>query len=288
MTNPPENIIVEARDVIIVEARNDSFSYPEKPDRDVLNNLNLQVCRGECVAILGESGAGKTTLLKLLCGLLKPTHGQILFKGKPLQGPENDFALIFQNYGLFPWKTVRENILLPARLRKKRVDENELGKLLDYLGLREYARRFPAELSGGQLQRTALGRAVMSRASLLLMDEPFSALDLRNRMRLQSFMKTFLEDTGMTSVIVTHSVEEALCMGDRVAVFDPETGRIRKTWDGCRQETDPDPAVLDERGRRIRESLLQMQQTGLSYGEEPDNACARKNSGMVGKREEPQ
>lgn len=288
MTNPPENIIVEARDVIIVEARNVSFSYPEEPDRYVLNNLNLQVCRGECVAILGESGAGKTTLLKLLCGLLKPTHGQILFKGKPLQGPENDIALIFQNYGLFPWKTVRENILLPVRLRKKRVDENELGKLLDYLGLREYSRRFPAELSGGQLQRTALGRAVMSRASLLLMDEPFSALDLRNRMRLQSFMKTFLEDTGMTSVIVTHSVEEALCMGDRVAVFDPETGRIRKTWDGCRQETDPDPAVLDERGRRIRESLLQMQQTGLSYGEEPDNACARKNSGMVGKREEPQ
>lgn len=119
MTNPPENIIVEARDVIIVEARNVSFSYPEEPDRYVLNNLNLQVCRGECVAILGESGAGKTTLLKLLCGLLKPTHGQILFKGKPLQGPENDIALIFQNYGLFPWKTVRENILLPARLRKK-------------------------------------------------------------------------------------------------------------------------------------------------------------------------
>ena len=112
MTNLPENIIVEARDV--------SFSYPEEPDRHVLNNLNLQVCRGECVAILGESGAGKTTLLKLLCGLLQPSQGQILFEGKPLQGPRNDIALIFQNYGLFPWKTVRENILLPARLRKKR------------------------------------------------------------------------------------------------------------------------------------------------------------------------
>ena len=112
MTNLPENIIVEARGV--------SFSYPEEPDRHVLNNLNLQVCRGECVAILGESGAGKTTLLKLLCGLLQPSQGQILFEGKPLQGPRNDIALIFQNYGLFPWKTVRENILLPARLRKKR------------------------------------------------------------------------------------------------------------------------------------------------------------------------
>ena len=257
MTNPPENIIVEARDV--------SFSYPEEPDRYVLNNLNLQVSRGECVAILGESGAGKTTLLKLLCGLLQPAQGQILFEGKLLQGPRNDISLIFQNYGLFPWKTVRENILLPARLRKKRsgmsekVDENELGKLLDYLGLREFAHRFPAELSGGQLQRTALGRAVMSGASLLLMDEPFSALDLRNRARLQSFMKTFLEDTEMTSVIVTHSIEEALRMGDRVAVFDPERGRIRKIREGCRREADPDPAMLDECSRRIRESLLQME-----------------------------
>ena len=147
----------------------------------------------------------------------------------------------------------------PTSGMSEKVDENELGKLLDYLGLREFAHRFPAELSGGQLQRTALGRAVMSGASLLLMDEPFSALDLRNRARLQSFMKTFLEDTEMTSVIVTHSIEEALRMGDRVAVFDPEKGRIRKIWEGCRQETDPDPAVIDERSRLIRESLLQAQ-----------------------------
>ena len=307
MTVSPQNIIAEAKDV--------SFSYPDGQDRYVLNKLNLQVFRGECVAILGESGAGKTTLLKLLCGLLKPGQGQILFEGKPLQGPRKDIVLIFQNYGLFPWKTVRENILLPARLGRKRaknlvdtrfsalrglcretsqtssdrvgesssglsprvaalmsgmsekVDANELAKLLDYLGLREFAHRFPAELSGGQLQRTALGRAVMSGASLLLMDEPFSALDLRNRARLQSFMKTFLEDTGMSSVIVTHSIEEALCMGDRVAVFDPERGTIRKVWEGCRQETDPNSAVLNERSRRIREFLLQVQEAGCRSDE---------------------
>ena len=92
------------------------------------------------------------------------------------------------------------------------------------------------------------------------MDEPFSALDLRNRMRLQNFMKTFLEDTGMTSVIVTHSIEEALCMGDRVAVFDPERGTIRKIWEGCRQAADSNTAELDERSRLIRESLLQIQE----------------------------
>ena len=222
--------------------------------------MNLQVA-GECVAILGEL-AGKTTLLKLLCGL-ETLQGRSCLR-KPLQAP-NDISLIFQNYGLFPWKTVRENILLPVQLRKKRsgmsekLDENELGKLLDYLGLREFAHRFPAELSGGQLQRTALGRAVMSGASLLLMDEPFSALDLRNRIRLQSFMKTFLEDTGMTSVIVTHSIEEALCMGDRVAVFDPEregSGQSGRTP----ARNDPDQLLLDERDRRNRRSLLQMQE----------------------------
>ena len=111
MTVSPQNIIAEAKDV--------SFSYPDGQDRYVLNKLNLQVFRGECVAILGESGAGKTTLLKLLCGLLKPGQGQILFEGKPLQGPRKDIVLIFQNYGLFPWKTVRENSPSRAAGEKK-------------------------------------------------------------------------------------------------------------------------------------------------------------------------
>ena len=247
---------------LLEEAKDVTFFYPDQPDRQVLKNLNLQIYRGECLAVLGESGAGKTTLLKLLCGLLRPSGGQISFEGEPLREPRSDIALIFQNYGLFPWKSVRDNLLLPVRIRgQEMADEKEVEKLLDYLGLLGLSDRFPAELSGGQLQRTALGRAVMSRASLLLMDEPFSALDLRNRARLQSFMKTFLEDTGMTSVIVTHSIEEALYMGDRVAVFDPEAGRISRIWDGCRREKDRLPSEQDECYRQIREALLQMQES---------------------------
>lgn len=234
-----------------------SFSYPENPDRPVLKGLDLEIVRGECLAVLGESGSGKTTLLKLLCGLLAPSEGSILFEGAPLRGPRGDIALIFQNYGLFPWKSVRENILLPARLRgEAKKEEKRLEDLLEYLGLKDHAHRFPAELSGGQRQRTALGRAVMSRASLLLMDEPFSALDLRNRARLQTFMKQFLEDTGMTSVIVTHSIEEALRMGDRVAVFDADQGRIREILAGFRRETETPDAVYDARVRRLRQMLL--------------------------------
>ena len=247
---------------LLAEAKDVTFFYPDQPDRPVLKDLNLKIYRGECLAVLGESGAGKTTLLKLLCGLLRPSGGQIYYEGEPLREPRSDIALIFQNYGLFPWKSVRDNILLPVRIRGERsVDEKEVERLLDYLGLGGLSDRFPAELSGGQLQRTALGRAVMSRASLLLMDEPFSALDLRNRARLQTFMKTFLEDTGMTSVIVTHSIGEALYMGDRVAVFDPETGRISRVWDGCRREKDRLPSEQDDSYRQIRESLLQMQES---------------------------
>lgn len=250
-----------SRAEFLEEAKDITFFYPDQPDRTVLKNLNLQIYRGECLAVLGESGAGKTTLLKLLCGLLQPTRGQIFYEGQPLREPRSDISLIFQNYGLFPWKSVRDNILLPVRIRgERRVDEKKVGELLDYLGLGGLSDRFPAELSGGQLQRTALGRAVMSGASLLLMDEPFSALDLRNRARLQSFMKTFLEDTGMTSLIVTHSIKEALYMGDRVAVFDPEAGRISRIWDGCRREKDRLSSEQDERYRQIREALLQIQE----------------------------
>ena len=189
-----ENIAVPAQGrEVILEVRDLSFAYPDEPDRQVLQSLNLHAFRGECLAVLGESGTGKTTLLKLLCGL---------------RGPREDISLIFQNYGLFPWKNVRDNILLPAiRRGEGKAAEKEADELLQYLGLQEHARKYPDWLSGGQRQRTALGRAVMSRASLLLMDEPFSALDLRNRVRLQDFIKTFLQDTGMTSIIVTHDIE---------------------------------------------------------------------------------
>ena len=239
----------------VIEARGLSFAYAGSPGAYVLKDLDLLVNRGECMAVLGESGSGKTTFLKLLCGLLRPLEGQLLFNGKPLTKPEEGIAMIFQNYGLFPWKTVEENVILPALIRRKRPEKKEIGELLSYLGLSLHAGKYPSELSGGQRQRTALGRAVMSKASLILMDEPFSALDIRNRERLQRFMKDFLRDMQMSAVIVTHSIEEAMIMGDRVAVFDPAAGNIREFFSGCREKEELGPADF-ETMQAIRKHLL--------------------------------
>ena len=211
----------------LIKVQNISFSYPDAPDVPVLRCMDLDVKEKECMAILGESGSGKSTLLKIMCGLLSPDQGTVLYDGQPLTGPTDSITMIFQNYGLFPWKRVRDNILLPLQLRGEKENPQEIDELLDYLGLTRHADKYPGELSGGQMQRVALGRAVVGRAKLILMDEPFSALDIRNREKLQAFMKKFFRDTGMTSVIVTHSIDEALVMGNRIAVFDPDQGNIK-------------------------------------------------------------
>ena len=214
----------------LMSVRDLSFSYQDRPGDTVLSHLDLEIFEGECLAVLGASGSGKTTLLKLLCGLLKPDSGKICYRGQALRGPQREIAMIFQNYGLFPWKTVRENVILPLRLRGEHIDRQKTDSLLEYLGILPHAEKYPGELSGGQRQRTALGRAVMADARLILMDEPFSALDIRNREKLRRFMLRLFDDMHMTSILVTHSIEEALCMGDRIAVFDEERGRIREIF----------------------------------------------------------
>ena len=218
---------------IILEVKDLSFGYSASQEQ-VLRNVNVPVARGGCLSILGESGSGKTTLLKMMCGLLKADSGSVIFEGKALSGPDERISIMFQNYGLLPWKTVRQNVLLPLQIRGEKPDPEKVAELLRYLGLEEHADKYPGALSGGQKQRCALGRAVMSRSRLILMDEPFSALDIRNRGKLQAFIKKFLKDMDMSCVMVTHSVEEALAMGDEVAIFDAGEGRITQTFKGMR------------------------------------------------------
>ena len=232
-----------------------SFSYQDRPRDTVLSHLDLDIFAGECLAILGASGSGKTTLLKLLCGLMRPDSGQIRYRGQQLAGPSNEIAMIFQNYGLFPWKTVRENVLLPLRLRRERPDREKTDRLLEYLGILPHAEKYPGELSGGQRQRTALGRAVMAEARLILMDEPFSALDIRNREKLRRFMLRLFCDMHMTNILVTHSIEEALCMGNRIAVFDEDRGRIRTIFSNEPETLETDSEDYYRLFSRIRECL---------------------------------
>ncbi|MBI1649101.1 ATP-binding cassette domain-containing protein [Hyphomicrobium sulfonivorans] len=194
----------------------------------VLADVDLTVESGESVAIVGASGCGKSTLLRIIAGLEAPSGGTVTVAGETIQAPHPAVGMIFQEPRLLPWLTVAENIAfgiaaLPASERTARVHE-----ALDLIGLVEHASKWPRELSGGQSQRVAIARALVARPSVILLDEPFSALDAITRADLQRHMRALSQRMGLTLVIVTHDLEEALILGDRVAIMQPNPGRIAK------------------------------------------------------------
>ena len=191
-----------------------------------LKDINLEIEKGRCLAVLGKSGCGKSTLLSIMAGLKKPSEGVVLYKGNALTKPTEDISVIFQHYELFPWETVRQNLLLPLKLKKQSVDEAYFMQLIQRLGLENQLNKYPAQLSGGQKQRVSIGRAILSQTKLLLMDEPFSALDPKTREEVQVYLKELLMEQKITTVLVTHSIDEAITWGDNIAVFDPGGARI--------------------------------------------------------------
>ena len=188
-------------------------------DEVVLGKINLSIGKGKCMVILGPSGCGKTTLLHLIAGLKHPSQGAIEYRGENVVEPIQEISMIFQGYGLFPWKTVRENLILPYKIRKERVNEKELAEIVEELGLKKHLGKYPSQLSGGQKQRVAIGRAMLNNAKVILMDEPFSALDMEIKKNLEVRLKTLFKNRNITVVMVTHSMEEALVWGDQIAVF---------------------------------------------------------------------
>jgi NitT/TauT family transport system ATP-binding protein len=221
-----------------------SLTY-EGSDRQVraLDDLTLDIADGESVAIIGPSGCGKSTLLLLAAGLLKPdagaagasatagsagAAGAVAIAGEPVAGPRLETALILQDFGLLPWKTVAENAGLGLQIRGVRRAEvrERAADALERVGLGEFANGYPSELSGGMRQRLALARAVALDANLLLMDEPLSALDALKREELQAVLLELWQRRGHTSVLVTHSIEEAVFLGQRVVVMTPRPGRV--------------------------------------------------------------
>jgi len=188
-------------------------------DEVVLDKINLSIGKGKCMVILGPSGCGKTTLLHLIAGLKHPSQGAIEYRGENVVEPIQEISMIFQGYGLFPWKTVRENLILPYKIRKERVNEKELAEIVEELGLKKHLGKYPSQLSGGQKQRVAIGRAMLNNAKVILMDEPFSALDMEIKKNLEVRLKTLFKNRNITVVMVTHSMEEALVWGDQIAVF---------------------------------------------------------------------
>ncbi|WP_239475765.1 ABC transporter ATP-binding protein [Megasphaera elsdenii] len=192
----------------------------------VLQHISLSLDEGQHLTVVGPSGCGKSSLLRLIAGLQAPTEGQIRFAGQKMTGPRPDLAIVFQDYGLFPWKTVEENIRLPGQLHHHSLNKDQLEKLLQSLDLTAVRKHYPGELSGGQKQRTALGRAMAMQPKLLLMDEPFSALDPAMRHQCYDLFRKYIGTSSMATIIVTHSPEEAAALGDKTVVFAKTGGVI--------------------------------------------------------------
>ena len=198
-----------------------------------LEGVSFDVSAGEFVCIVGPSGCGKTTLFRIIAGLEPPTSGSVLLKGDPVDGPNLDLGLVFQEYHLFPWRTVAGNVGFALEKsgtadaeRKKRVQE-----LVDLVGLDGFEDSYPRDLSGGMKQRVALARALAADPSLLLMDEPFGTVDAQTKKMLQDELLDIWAETGKTILFVTHDVEEAVKLADRVVVMDKEPGRVREIVD---------------------------------------------------------
>lgn len=195
-----------------------------------LQNINLEVQQGEFMVIVGPSGCGKSTLLDLLAGLTKPNSGQILLDGKPISGPNLDRGIVFQQYALFPWKTALGNV--EFGLEAKGVGRKERKRIalefIQLVGLSGFENRYPHELSGGMKQRVAIARSLAYDPEVLLMDEPFAALDAQTRETLQSELLRIWEATKKTIIFITHGIEEAVYLGQRVAVMTSRPGRIKQ------------------------------------------------------------
>ncbi|WP_337031061.1 ABC transporter ATP-binding protein [Paenibacillus illinoisensis] len=198
----------------------------------VIEDLSLQVKQGEFVSLVGPSGCGKTTLLSIIAGLLTPTAGEVKVKGKLVEGPSAQIGYMLQQDYLFPWRTILDNALIGLELTG-RLDERSrkrTSELLAEMGLGGTENLYPSELSGGMRQRVALVRTLATDPSLLLLDEPFSALDYQTKLQLEDLVSDTLKETGKTSVLVTHDLSEAIAVSDRVIVLDRNPGRIRKEF----------------------------------------------------------
>jgi NitT/TauT family transport system ATP-binding protein len=211
-----------------------SFPSPNGPVR-VVDDVSYDIGDREFLSIIGPSGCGKTTMMNIVAGFVAPTSGRVLLDGKPIRGPGPDRGVMFQEYGVFPWLTVRENIAFGLKLAVNRVPPRErddiVARYMALMGLAEFADAWPRMLSGGMRQRLALARAYAVRPQFLLMDEPFGALDAQTRTAMQELLLDVLAAEEKTVMLITHSVEEAIYLSSRIVVMSARPTRIREIVD---------------------------------------------------------
>ncbi|WP_296885951.1 ABC transporter ATP-binding protein [uncultured Methanobrevibacter sp.] len=212
-----------------IEIKNINKSFDGRgKNLSVLENINLEINDGELICLLGPSGCGKTTLLRLIAGLDQPTSGEIVANGELVEKPSGDRAVIFQQYSLFPWLTVLQNVTFGLEISGGSKEENirAAERYLKSVGLLEFKDSYPHELSGGMKQRVAIIRSLLNHSPILLMDEPFSALDMQNRHKLQEQLIGVWKRFENTIVFVTHDVDEAVYLADKIVLLDKNPGKI--------------------------------------------------------------
>lgn len=216
-----------AQNEIVLEVRQADVSFGNV---NVLKGVDFELRRGEFVCVIGPSGSGKTTLLRLLSGLIRPVAGQVLHNGKPQNKPAPDIAIVFQDYmnALLPWRDAAGNVslALEAARTPKAERKDRIEHLLEKVGLGGQGHIFPSQMSGGMQQRLQIARCLAQDPAILLMDEPFGALDAMTRQRLQDELLRIVSESGVTGFFVTHDLEEAIYLGDRVIALEPNPGRI--------------------------------------------------------------
>jgi NitT/TauT family transport system ATP-binding protein len=225
----------------------------EKGEMVAIDEVSLDVKNGEFVCVLGPSGCGKTTLLRIIAGLQKPTSGKILLNGKEITGPGSDRGMVFQEFGLLPWRTVKRNVEFGLELKGVGALErkNISSRLIEMVGLTGFENSHPNELSGGMKQRVGIARALANDPAILLMDEPFGALDAQTRNLMQKELLRIWKETKKTVIFVTHSVDEAVYLADRIIVLTTRPGHIKEIYD-IPWEKPRDRASLDFANLRKR------------------------------------
>lgn len=221
-----------------IKIENLSMKYPNKNGGEpvtALQNVNLDIKQGEFISLLGPSGCGKTTLLRIIADLLQPTEGKITVRGETTRDIrlKKKYGVVFQNPVLYDWRTIRRNICMPMELMgmKKAERTKQVTKMLDLVGLQDFGKRYPYELSGGMQQRVGIARALAIDPEILLMDEPFSALDEFTREKLHVDLLEIWRKTNKTVIFVTHNISEAVFLSDRVVVLSPHPGRVSTVID---------------------------------------------------------
>lgn len=215
--------------ILVADRVSKIFQIRKGADVIALSNLSLTVNEGEFICIVGASGCGKSTLLNMFAGFMQPSSGTVSLRGQPITKVEPRCGMMFQQYALFPWKTVRSNIEYPLRLRG--ADRGERRKVaqrfINMVQLTDFGDHYPAELSGGMQQRAALARLLAGDPEVLLMDEPFAALDAMTRQVLQEELLNIQEKSGKTILFITHNLDEALTLGDKIVVLSSRPGRVK-------------------------------------------------------------